>query len=161
MRANRPWVLLAALAAGIAVAVTLHVGLSAARHRAILARKQQDLAAIQQFAGRWAPEEAWRDFLESQRAYIPADLEDIATRTLGANQARITLRPAEVIADGWQRRSAAVELANVNLAEAITFLSTAAETSPAWRLREITVRATAQPGHGAMSVVLETLEKRL
>ena len=160
MRANRQWILLATLAAGIAVAVTLHLSLSAARHREIVARKQQDLAAIQQVAGRWALEEAWRDSLESQHAYTPAELEDIATRTLGTDQARITLRPAEAIAHGWQRRTAAVEMTNVDYAEAAIFLAIAAESSPAWRLREISLHATAQPGQGSLSLILETLEKR-
>ena len=160
MKGERIWKASAlALAVG-AAAATLNVALSAPRHRAVLARKEADLRSVQAHAGRWAQEDAWRAGLESQQAWTPADLDELATRALGAQVAKISPRPATPAAGGWQRREAAVELPSVAYAEAATFLAAAAAAEPPWRLREIDVRPAAEAGKGALSLVLETLEKK-
>lgn len=151
----------AALALSVAaLAASLHAGLSAPRHREILRRKQADLLRIQAHAGRWAREDALRARLDAEQAWQPANLDEIAIRTLGMDAARIAPRPATPAADGWQRREASVEIASAPYAEAIVFLAAAAETPPAWRLREIEIRPSAEAGKGAMTAVLEALEKK-
>ena len=79
---------------------------------------------------------------------------------LGAGQARITPRPATSAAGGWQRREVAVELRRVPYARAAQFLADAAATPPAWRLREIEIKPSAEAGQGAMTLVLVALEKK-
>ena len=151
----------AALALSVgAVVASLNMVLSAPRQRDILARKEADLLKIQAFAGRWAQEDALRNRLDAQQAWKPADLDELATRTLGANMVKITPRPATPAADGWQRREVSVEVRAAPYAEAALFLSSAAETPPAWRLREIEIKPSAEAGKGAMTVVLEALEKK-
>jgi hypothetical protein len=160
VKGERSWKAVAvALAAG-AVAASLNTGLSAPRHREILARKQGDLQQIQADANRWVREDKLRVRLDAQHAWNPADLDELATRTLGAGVAKITPRPAQPGAGDWCRREATVDLRNVSYAEAARFLAAVAETPPAWRLREIEIQPSAAAGQGAMSLVLEALEKR-
>lgn len=160
MKGERAWKSAALVLAVAAVAATLQLGLSAPRQHEIYARKAADLRNIQVVAGRWAREEAWRDQLDAQRAWTPADLDELATRTLGANAAKITPRPATAAADGWQRREVAVEARAVPYAAAAQFLSAAAAQPPAWRLREIEIKPSAEAGQGALTCVLEALEKK-
>ena len=152
-----------ALALALAVAalgVSLNTLLSAPRQREILARQAADLRQIQAQSGRWVREEAYRDQLEALAARTPADLEDLAVRTLGSGAAKITPRPAQPAADGWQRREAAVELADVPYAEAAMFFAGLTEGLPAWRLREIELRPSAVAGRGALTLVVEALEQK-
>lgn len=142
-----------------ALAASLQTMLSAPRHRDILRRKAADLRRIEAHAGRWAREEAFRDRLEAEGAVQPPELEPIATRTLGSGVARLAPRPAEPAADGWRRREVSVDIASAPYAEIAVFLSAAADALPPWRLREIEIRPSAKPGEGAMSLVLEALEK--
>ena len=160
MKGERLWKAGALALSVVALAASLNTLLSAPRHREILARKEADLLKIRAQAGRWAREDALRARLDAQQAWTPADLEALATRTLGAGAAKIAPRPAAPAAAGWQRREAAVELRDVSYAEAALFLAAAAETPPAWRLREIEIRPSAEAGKGAMTVALETLEKK-
>ena len=74
--------------------------------------------------------------------------------------ARIVPRAAAPAAHGWQRREVAVELRDLSYAEAFMFLSAAGETAPAWRLRELELRPAAEAGRGALTAVLEALEKK-
>ena len=143
-----------------AVAASLNTVLTIPRQQEILAHKAEDLRQIQAEAGRWAQEDTLRTWLDSQQAWRPADLDELATRTLGAGQAKITPRPATAAADGWQRREVAVELRNVSYSEAVQFLEAAAATPPAWRLREVEIKPAAEAGKGAMSLVLVALEKK-
>lgn len=160
MKSERIWKVTAlALSVG-AVVATLNLVLSAPRQREILARKEADLQQIQAYAGRWAQEDAWRHRMDAQQAWKPADLDELATRTLGAGMAKITPRPATPAADGWQQREVSVEVRDAPYAETALFLSAAAETPPPWRLREIEVRPSAEAGKGAMTLVLEALEKK-
>ena len=160
MKGERIWkAAVLALSVG-ALAASLNTGLSAPRHREILARKAADLRTIRAQAGRWAREDALRAGLDARQAWTPADLEALAARTLGAGAAKIAPRPAAPAAAGWQRREATVELGDVSYAEAALFLAAAAETPPAWRLREIEIRPSAEAGRGAMTLALETLEKK-
>lgn len=160
MKGERIQTALALALAVAALGVSLNTLLSAPRQREILARQAADLRQIQAQSGRWVREEAYRDQLEALAARTPADLEDLAVRTLGSGAAKITPRPAQPAADGWQRREAAVELPAVAYSEAATFLAAAAAAEPPWRLREIDVRPAAEAGQGAWSLVLETLEKK-
>ena len=160
MKGERMWKAAVWTLSVAAVAASLNTGLSAPRHREIVSRKEADLQKIRAQAGRWAREDALRARLDAQQAWTPADLEALATRTLGANAAKITPRPALPVADGWQRREASVELRDVSYAEAAVFLAAAAETPPAWRLREIEINPSAEAGKGAMTLALETLEKK-
>ena len=151
----------AALALSLAAALaSLHLILSAPRHAEIVARKEADLRSIQAHAGRWAQEAAWRDQLDAQQSWTPADLDELASRTLGAHAAKIAPRPATPAADGWQRREAAVEVRAVSYAAVAQFLSAAAAQPPAWRLREIEIKPSAEAGQGALTCVLEALEKK-
>jgi hypothetical protein len=160
MQSERIWKV-AALALSVgALAASLNVVLSAPRQQEILARKEADLRKIQAYAGRWAQEDALRDQLDAQQAWKPADLDELATRTLGLNVAKITPRPATPAANGWQRREVSVELRDAPYVEAALFLSSAAEIPPAWRLREIEIKPSAEAGKGAMTLVLEALEKK-
>lgn len=143
-----------------AVLASLHLILSAARQNEIFARKEADLRKIQAHAGRWAQEEALRDQLDAQQAWTPADLDELATRMIGTNAAKITPRPATPAADGWQRREVAVEVRAAAYAEVAGFLSAAAANPPAWRLREIEIKPAAEAGQGALTCVLEALEKK-
>ena len=94
MQGDRIWKGMAlALAVG-ALATSLNAGLSAARHREILAGKEADLRKIQVYAGRWAQEDALRAALEERQAWTPADLDELATRALGAGAAKISPRAA-------------------------------------------------------------------
>ncbi len=160
MKGERIWKAAALALAVLAVAATLNTLLSAKRHREILARKEADLVQIQSHAGRWEKEDALRAGLEARRAWKPANLDEAATRTLGANMAKITPRPAVSAADGWQSREVSVDLRDVSYGEALLFLSAAAEVQPAWRLREIEIKPSAEAGKGAMTLVLEALEKK-
>ena len=160
MTGERVWKGLAVALAALAAAATLQTVLSAPRHRDVLARKEADLAKIRTFAGRWAAEDALRADWDRRQIGQPADLAELAINSLGAGAAKISPRSPVPAAGGWQRREAAVELASVPYAEAATFLAAAAASEPPWRLRESDVRPAAQPGHGAMSLVLETLEKK-
>jgi hypothetical protein len=143
-----------------AVAASLNSVLSAPRQREILARKEADLRKIQAYEGRWAPEDALRSRLDAQQAWKPIDLDELAVRTFGAGLAKITPRPATPAVEDWQRREASVDLREIPYAEASLFLSAAAETPPAWRLREIEIKPSAAAGKGAMTLVLESLEKK-
>lgn len=143
-----------------AAAASLHLVLSGPRSREILARKEEDLERIRALAGRWTQETAYCRQLDARQAWVPADLEEVATRTLGAGIAKISPRTASPVVEGWQRREASVEMADVPYAEALLFLMAAAETPPAWRLREIEMRPSAEAGKGACLVVLEALERK-
>jgi hypothetical protein len=79
---------------------------------------------------------------------------------LGPRVARVTPRPAAPAAEGWQRREATVEAAGVPYADAARFLAAAAEQPPGWRLREMEFRPSAEAGQGALTLVLEALEKK-
>ncbi len=160
MKVERIWAAGAFILSVAAVTVSLHTVLSASRHREIIERKASDLRRIEAHAGRWAREEAYRDRLEARGALRPPDLEPLATRTLGHDVARLSPRPAEPIADGWQRREVSVEIASAPYAEVAVFLAVLAEEPPAWRLREIDIRPSAEAGSGAMTLVLEALEKK-
>ena len=160
MRNEHLWKWAALLLSVWALAASLNTMLSAPRQREILARKAEDLRQIQAEAGRWAQEDTLRTWLDSQQAWRPADLDELATRNLGAGQAKITPRPATPATEGWQRREVAVELRNVPYAEAAQFLEAAAATVPAWRMREIEIKPSAEAGKGAMTLVLVALEKK-
>ena len=150
---------LALVLSAAAVAASLHLVLSAPRHREILQRKRQDLERIRTLARRWEAETAFCRQLDARQAWVPADLEEVATRTLGAGVAKISPRTAEPVAGGWQRRETSVEMSDVPYAEAMLFLMAAAEHAPAWRLRGLEMRPSAEAGKGACTVVLEALEK--
>lgn len=160
MKGERIWKTAALALSGVAVAVSLNTVLASPRQKEILARKEADLQQVRAQAGRWAREDALRNRLDSHQAWQPADLEELATRGLGANAAKITPRPATAAADGWQRREVSVELRDVSYAEVALFLAAAAETPPAWRLREIEIKPSAEAGRGAMALTLEALEKK-
>lgn len=160
MKGERLWKAGALALSVVALAASLNTLLSAPRHREILARKEADLRVIRAQAGRWAREDALRARLDAQQAWTPADLEALATRALGAGAAKIAPRPAAPAAADWQRREATVELRDVSYAEAALFLAAAAETPPAWRLREIEIRPSADAGKGGLTATLETLEKK-
>lgn len=160
MKGERIWKMIALLLAAGAVAASLDAALSLPRHREILFRKGADLRTIQAAAGRWAKEDGLRAWLDSRQAWRPVDLDELATRALGAGAAKITPRPAVPAADGWQRREASVELREASYAEVALFLASAVEIPPAWRLREIEIRPSAEAGKGAMTLVLEALEKK-
>jgi hypothetical protein len=160
MKGERIWKASALALSVLAVAATLNTGLSAPRQREILVRKETALRNIQAYAGRWAREDALKNQLAAQQAWKPVDLDELAVRTLGANTAKITPRPATAAADGWQRREVSVEMREVPYTEAALFLAGAAETPPAWRLREIEIKPSAEAGKGGMTVVLEALEKK-
>lgn len=160
MKGERIWKAGALALSVAAVAATLNTALSAPRHREILAQKQEALRGIQAQAGRWAREDALKALLDARRAWQPADLEELAVRTLGLNTAKITPRPAAPAAGGWQRREVSVEMRAVPYAEAALFLAGAAESLPTWRLRELEIRPSAEAGQGAMTLVLEALEKK-
>ena len=160
MQAERIWKGTAlALAAG-ALAASLNAGLSAPRQREILSGKASDFRKIRVYAGRWAQEDALRAGLEERQAWTPADLDELAIRALGAGAAKISPRAAIAVAGGWMRREVAVELRDVSYGEAALFLAAAAESVPAWRLREIEIDPSAQTGRGAMVLLLESLEKK-
>ena len=160
MKGERGWKAAALGLAVLAVAASLNAVLSAPRHQEVLARKEADLRKIQAQAGRWAREDALRNMLEARQAWTPAALEELAIRALGVDVAKITPRPATPAANGWQRREATVELREASYAEVAGFLASAAEMPPAWRLREIEIRPSAEAGKGAMTLALEALEKK-
>lgn len=160
MKAERFWKILSLLLVAWAVAASLHTVLSAPRHHEILGRMEADLRQIEGQAGRWAREDALRAGLEARQAWKPADLDELAGRAFGAGVAKVSPRPAVPAADGWQVREASLELREIPYAQAAAFLAAAAENPPAWRLREIDVRPSAEAGKGAMTLVLEALEKK-
>lgn len=160
MQGERIWKGMAWTLAAGALAASLNAGLSAARHREILSGKEKDLRKIQVYAGRWAQEDALRAALEKRQAWTPADLDELATRTLGAGAAKFAPRAATAVAGGWLRREVSVDLRDVSYGEAALFLAAAAESVPAWRLREIEIDPSAQAGRGAMVLLLESLEKK-
>ena len=160
MQGERIWKGMAWTLAVGALAASLDTGLSARRHREILSAKEQDLRKIQAYAGRWAPEDALRAGLEERQAWTLVDLDELVTRALGAGAAKISPRAAIAVAGGWLRREAGVELRDVSYGEAALFLASAAESVPAWRLREIEISPSAQAGRGAMVLLLESLEKK-
>ncbi|MGD9782453.1 MAG: hypothetical protein AB7V14_09910 [Kiritimatiellia bacterium] len=159
MKGERVWKGVVWALAVWAVAASLNTVLSYRRHRDVLAPKVADLEKILRHAGRWQAEDAWRARMDAKQAWVPADLDEWATRTLGAGVARIDLRSAASAADGWQVREAAVELGNVSYAEAAAFLAAAGSASPPWRLREISIQPGAEAGAGTMNLALEALEK--
>ena len=160
MKRERLWNLLALALAAAAVAASLQTGLSAKRHREILGRIEADRAEIQNQAGRWAREDAFRAGLDARQAWTPADLDALANRAFGPGVAKITPRPAVPAADGWRVREASIELRDVAYPAAAAFLADAAGGAPAWRLRELDVRPSAEAGRGALTLVLEALEKK-
>mgnify|MGYP003590426011 CR=1 FL=1 len=160
MKGERLWKGIALALAVWAVAASLNSLLSYRRHREILGPKVADLEKILRYADRWQAEDAWRARMDARQAWKPADLEELATRTLGAGVAQIDLRSATSAADGWQVREASVELGNGSYAEVAMFLAAAGSASPPWRLREIAIHPVAEAGRGAMTLVLEALEKK-
>ena len=160
MKGERLWKAVVLALSVWAVAASLNTVLSASRHQEILARKEADLQKIRTEANRWSREDQWASRLDAQQAWKPADLDEVATRTLGANVAKITPRPALPMANGWQRRETAVDLQDVSYAEAALFLSALSETSPAWRLREVEFNPSSEAGKGSMILALESLEKK-
>jgi Flp pilus assembly protein CpaB len=160
MRAKRLYTVWIVALVGLALASTLQMRMSAARHHEIIQRKADNVARIETLAGRWGLEDDYRAQLEAQGAWQPADLDALAVQMLGEGTARLAPRPATPAADGWQRREVAVEIQSVAYAQAIQFLAAAAETLPAWRLREIDLRPSADSGQGSMTAVLEALEKK-
>lgn len=146
--------------AAAALLMSLDTWLSAPRLREIIRRKIDHRRRIEAQAHRWALEEAWRQQLEQQQAWTPADLEELAVRYLGVGAARISPRPAVPALAGWQGREVTVEMSEVSFAEAGLFLAAAAQSLPPWRVRELEFRASAVRGRGAMSLVLVALEKR-
>jgi hypothetical protein len=160
MPGERIWTAAAWTLSVLAVAASLNTWLSAPRQREIFAHKQLDLGKVQAAAGRWAREDALRVWLDARQAWKPADLDELSIRFFGANVAKITPRPAKPAANGWQRREASLELRDMAYAEVAQFLVATAETLPAWRLREIEIKPSAEAGRGAMTLVLEALEKK-
>jgi len=160
MKGERLWKILAGGLSVAAVAITLNTMLSAPRQREILLKKEGDLRKIQASQSRWVQEDAYCDWLDAQQAWSPIDLDALAARTLGTRAARISPRPAVPAADGWQKREVSIEIREATYDEVALFLSTAAETPPAWRLREIEITPSAEVGQGALTCVLEALEKK-
>ncbi len=160
MKGERIWKAVVLALSVWAVAASLNTVLSASRHREILARKEADLQKIRAQANRWSREDQWSRRLDAQQAWKPVDLEEVATRALGANVAKITSRPVSLLAKGWQRRETAVDLHNVSYAEAALFLSALSETSPSWRLREVEFGSSSEAGNGSLILALESLEKK-
>jgi len=160
MKAERMWKLLAGGLSVAAVAVTLNTILSAPRQREIVIRKEADLQQVLASRSRWAREDAYRNGLDVRQAWTPADLDELATRTLGANTARLSPRPAVAVADGWQLREVSVDVREAPYDEMALFLSNAAGQAPAWRLCEIQIIPSAERGKGGMTCVLEALEKK-
>lgn len=160
MKGERIWNILAIGLSVAAVALTLDTVLSAPRQREILERKGADLQQIAAAQSRWANEDAYREWLDGQQAWTPVNLDELATRTLGARVARISPRPAVPASDGWQQREVSVDVHEAPYDEVALFLRSAAETPPAWRLREIEINPSATAGKGAMTCVLESLEKK-
>ena len=160
MPGERKWKAVALALSVAALAASLNLVLSAARQQEIVARKEADLLKIQAYANRWIQEDALRNHLDAQQAWKPVDLEELATRTLGAHVAKITPRPAMPAAAGWQRREVAIAVPDAPYDEVALFLAAAAETPPAWRLREIEIKPSAEAGKGALTCVLEALEKK-
>ena len=159
MKGERIWKGIAVALAVWAVAASLNTLLSYRRHREILDPKMADLEKIRHYAGRWQAEDAWRARMDVRQAWTPVDLEELATRTLGAGVAQIELRSAASVPGGWHVREASVELGNASYAEAAAFLDAAGSASPPWRLREIAIQSSPEAGRGAMHVALEALEK--
>lgn len=160
MTPERTWKWWAGGLAILAVALTLHTLLSAPRHQQLMSRKAAALKSVLQVQSRWAAEEIYRFGLEKEGADTPVDLEQIATRTLGAGTANLSARQAEDAAGGWQRREVSVSVRDVAFDEFAVFLAEAAGNPPAWRLREIEWRPSSEPGKGAVTCVLEALEKK-
>ena len=160
MKGERLWKAVVGALSVWAVAASLNTVLSAPRHREILARKEADLQEIRMQASRWNREDQWARRLDEQQAWKPADLDEVATRTLGGNAAKITPRPVSSLANGWLRRETAVDLRDVSYAEAALFLSALSEAAPAWRLREVEFSPSAEAGKGSMALTLEALEKK-
>ena len=160
MQGERMWKAVALALTVAALAASLNSFLSASRQQEIVARKTADLLSIQAYANRWAPEDALRKRLDAQQAWQPVDLEELATRTLGAQVAKITPRPATPAAAGWQRREVSIEVRDAPYDEVALFLAAAAATPPAWRLREIEIKPSTEAGKGTLTSVLEALEKK-
>jgi len=160
MKAERFWKILAGALSVAAMAMTVNTTLSAPRLREILIQKEADLQQVQSAQSRWAQEDVYRLWLDAKQAWTPTDLDELATRTLGEGIARISPRPAVTIIDGWQLREATVKINEAPYDEIALFLSHAAENPPTWRLREIDIRPSAEQGKGAMTCVLEALEKK-
>ena len=160
MKAERIWKGVAVALAVWAVAASLNTLLSYRRHREILAPKLADLETIRLYAGRWQAEDAWRVRMDARQAWMPVDLEELATRTLGAGVAQIELRLGASAPGGWHVREASVELGNGSYAEVAAFLAAAGSASPPWRLREIAILPSPEAGRGTMHVALEALEKK-
>ena len=160
MKTERIYMASVVVLVAVAVASSVQMRMSAARHHEIIQRKAESLARIETLAGRWRQEDDYRAQFEAQGAWHPADLDALAVQTLGEGTARLAPRPAVPAADGWQRREVSVEIPTVAYAQAIQFLAVAAETLPAWRLREIELRPSADAGQGSMTAVLEALEKK-
>ena len=158
--AERYWQAGALLLGVLAVAFTLDTWLSAARHRDILAAKEEAGQKVAAYAGRWAREDAYRDSLERQQAWHPVELDDLATRLLGLHTVQITPRPATAVAAGLQRREVAIQMNNVTYAEAALFLADAAAGLPPWRLQDLTLAPAAEAGKGNLAAVLVALEKK-
>jgi hypothetical protein len=160
MAAERIWKGLAIGLAALAVAASLNTLLSAARYREIVIRKQADWQQIAGYADRWAQEDAFRQQLDARQAWVPAELEDLATRTLGAGAVQVAPRPAVAVGANWQRREAAIALRDVAYPQVESFLSALAANPPPWRLREVDIKPGTEPGGGSMTLVVEALEKK-
>ena len=160
MKTERFWNALALLLAVAAVAASLQIWLSGPRHREILGQMSDDLRQIRSYSGRWAREDAFRAGLDASRAWKPVDLDELGIRLFGPGVARVTPRPAVPAAEGWHVREASVEFREASYARIEAFLAAAAAGDPAWRLREIDVKPSAEAGSGAATLVLEALEKK-
>ena len=160
MKAERAWKWAVLALAALAAAAGLDAALSAPRGREIARRKEADLRRIESHAGRWAGEDAYRARLDAEQAWRPADIEELAVRTLGSGVAQVSYRLEAFGPDGWQRREATVDIREVAYAEAATLLAAASESLPPWRLREAALKPTGEAGKGAATFVFEALEKK-
>lgn len=153
------------LLAGLAAAVTLQTVLGTGRHRALLAKKADDLAALDRMGAPWADERAWLDSL-SKAGAVHADVEGVraaAEAALGTGRATVEELHgdwAESAPTGWRVRRILVKGEDGAYGEWGTFVEAAGGMMPPWRVVEADLRAGEEAGRGAAEWVLETLEKQ-
>lgn len=154
--------ILRAVALALAVAAlawTLDTALSEPRRRARLARKTEDIRALDRLAESRAPDRAWLNALEATGTCTPPPLDSLAAGHFPDGCASAVPRSTEPIVEGWQRRETLLNLSGVNYSEIPAFCREASQQRPPWSLREANLLFSAEPGRGDAQLLFVALER--
>ena len=153
--------LLAAVACGVGIVLTVDSIFQAPQYADVMKRKYADLDRLLALQRGGTRDLAAIDAFNQLSPKTPTPLADLASSALPGSRPAIHQRETRPAAGGWSVRSMEVSFDSVKLADLSRFLAKAEESRPPWRLAEFNATALEQaPASARISVVLEALEKR-